>query len=213
MGPAVELTVQRLLIPSRQTAELAAVRFGRWPWATLFLAAAALLAHLQPTTTLAWQWQRDLLATQPWRLLTGHLTHWGAEHLFWDLLILLVAGAALERISRRRWLFTMVLAAPLISVGLWLWQPQLAVYRGLSGIDSALVAAWCASWVVEGRRRGSVQQVALGLIGLAGLFAKLLFETASGDALFVATAAAGFVAVPFAHVLGGLCGLGGNVLR
>lgn len=206
--------------PASQSLERWRTRIERWPWATSILAAAALLAHCWPAATRAWQWQRELLAAEPWRLFTGHLTHWSAEHLLWDLLILLVAGAAVESLGRGRWVLSVAGSAVLISVGLWHWQDEMQIYRGLSGLDSALVATWAVALASRGGADGLVQRgpagrgiagrssrpKVLGLFLLLGLLGKSVLELTTGESLFVATKSAGFAAVPLAHLLGGLWG-------
>jgi hypothetical protein len=77
-----------------------------------------------------------------WRLITGHWTHWSIDHLFWAVLMFAVLGAELEVRSRRRFALFVICSALVIS-GHALWsQSALFVYRGLSGIDSALFVAF-----------------------------------------------------------------------
>ncbi len=102
------------------------------------------LSLLSPATL--WELDWGLLASEPWRLVTGHLVHWSTEHLVWDLAVFLGLGVACELRSRRRTALALALAVVGIGWGARLWTPGLDVYRGLSGLDAALftlLAARC----------------------------------------------------------------------
>ena len=76
----------------------------RLPWLTLTLGALALLIHWLPELAAALEYRRDGLAAGGLhRLLGGHLTHWSATHLAYDLAAFLVLGIAVEGRSRGRW--------------------------------------------------------------------------------------------------------------
>ncbi len=132
---------------------------------------------------------------------TSHLTHWTADHFAWD--VLTFASSANSR--KRR-------AGPLRRVSdrfgtrhtagrLWA-RPELATYRGLSGVDSALFALVLA----ELFRRGGAGRVMAAVAGLA-LASKVGFEAVTGETLFVDSAAGAFTPVPAAHAAGAVVGL------
>ncbi|HEX6765084.1 MAG TPA: rhomboid family intramembrane serine protease, partial [Polyangiaceae bacterium] len=73
------------------------------------------------------------------RLWTGHFVHYGSAHLWGDLLAFAFWAAAVERSSRRLFAVTLFCATPLLSLGILLACPELREYRGLSGLDCALV--------------------------------------------------------------------------
>jgi rhomboid family GlyGly-CTERM serine protease len=179
------------------------------PWASLLLALPAVLLHLTPPLTAWATFDRTAIAAgQLWRLLTGHWTHWSGEHLGWDLLVFAVVGAALELRGRRRaFVSCTALSALLISGGVWVLQPGMAEYRGLSGIDCALVTLVAVDLLRQSlreRRPG----FSLALVGLlVGYLGKVSFELATGQTLFVASGEGLFVPVPLAHVLGGALGI------
>jgi hypothetical protein len=88
--------------------------------------------------------------------------------------------------------------------GLWLWQPSLSSYCGLSGIDSALFALLVADVLrraVAARRRALV--VAAGLVA-AAFVAKIGYELTTASTVFVEAAG---MPVPLAHVIGAVGGL------
>lgn len=174
---------------------------------TLAVAATAVAVALVPGAAAAWQYDRALIATgQPWRLLTGHLTHWSANHAFWDVLMLLMLGILLEPRGRGRLLLLLLGSAAAISLSLWTLQPDLATYRGLSGLDTALFAFLAVRLLADTRRRGNARRALLPAMLLAGFAAKLACESATGAALFADARAAGFTVVPLAHLVGAAAG-------
>ena len=92
------------------------------------------------------------------------------------------------------------------SLAVWLFLPQVEVYRGLSGIDSALFALVGVSLLrvaaTEGRW-GTL--VAAGTLVIA-FVGKTSFEVMAGTTIFVDSAATGTVSVPLAHVVGAVLG-------
>lgn len=147
------------------------------------------------------QFERSALALgEWWRIVTGHLTHFDANHLAWDVGALLVLGTLCETASRRRTAMALGLASVAISAAVWAFQPQFESYRGLSGLDSALFALFATS-LIEQRRHAPVL---LGVVALFGVLAKCVFEIATGTPAFAS--GDGYSPVPLAHLVGVLCG-------
>lgn len=167
----------------------------------LLIAVGAISASLFPAFGAALELRPELAVSQPWRLLTCHLAHWSEQHLAWDLLVFLALAPLLPP---RRLLRLLPAAALLISLGVLLLRPDLAAYRGLSGLDSALFAALA----LDLARRKPWLDRALGFLALALFAAKIAAEMASGEAIF---AAGPFVPVPLAHVLGLLAALAASL--
>ena len=93
-----------------------------------------------------------------------------------------------------------------MSAAFWFALPDLAAYRGLSGVDCALGGLLAGSLLrtalEDGRLRGAA--VAAGIATfLAG---KIAWEVGTGGTLFVPSMGAGVVAVPLAHAVGGAVG-------
>lgn len=178
----------------------------RIPWFTLGFAALAFVVHCIPALTLGWQFDRAAVAHgQVWRFFTAHLTHFGTDHLQWDLLAFIVLGALAERISRSAFLVTLALSAAFITLGVWIAQPQFATYRGLSGIDCALFGLIVTNLLKVGWRERHGFSLAVGVITLVGFASKCVFELATGDTVFVESTNA-FAPVPLAHLLGFIAG-------
>jgi rhomboid family GlyGly-CTERM serine protease len=152
---------------------------------TLTIAAAALAAALLPGP-----WLELTRGGEPWRWLTGHLTHWSHEQLLWDLLAFVALGIACERRNRAAFHATLAVSALLIPLAVWVFAPEVVAYRGLSGIDSAL-------FVLLLTPDRSPITYALG----AAFMAKIGFEMVTASTVFVSNLG-GAVPVPVAHVAG-----------
>jgi rhomboid family GlyGly-CTERM serine protease len=185
-------------------------RLSRLPWLTFLLGGLALLAHASPALSSALELRREALAAgEGWRIFTGHLTHFGRDHLQWDLAALLLLGALSESRDRRRFAGTLSLAACAIGTAVIVWQPQFSSYRGLSGLDSALFGLVCVDQITEGRRARHAFSVWLGGLALSGFALKCGFEILAGTTVFADPAqGAPYHPVPLAHLLGALIGIG-----
>ena len=140
-----------------------------------------------------------------WTVLTGHLVHYNADHLFWDLVVFAGVGALLERRSRGLMLATLLgsgLLIPWLSVT---GNPVVTTYAGLSGVDTALFAAFATLMGLDSLRQRRSAECCLYVGLLLAMLGKSLFELVTGSTLFVSSSA--FVALPGAHVLGGGMGV------
>lgn len=140
------------------------------------------------------------------RLLTCHLTHWTADHLFWDAVVLAALGAWAERLDRARALVCAALAAIAIAIAVWAFT-GVATYRGLSGVDSAIFAL--VATLVARRALASGDRGALAAAAAAGgsFLGKTLYELTTGATMFVDSAAADMVPLPLVHIVGASVGL------
>lgn len=81
-----------------------------------------------------------ILGGQFWRLWTGHWIHFSPSHLFWNVAALSFTGAWLEARHPGLPLRYAAFAAPLISIGLLVLEPNMITYGGLSGLGTGIVA-------------------------------------------------------------------------
>jgi rhomboid family GlyGly-CTERM serine protease len=140
-----------------------------------------------------------------YRLVTCHWLHWSTNHLAWDLAMFAVLGSLCERRSRGRFLGSLLVSAVAIPLVVMVAHPELASYRGLSGIDSALFGLLVTEHFVAGARaRNWGSAVMFGLMG-AALFVKIALEMHAQANLFVSDTS--FTPVPLAHLVGALVGL------
>lgn len=81
------------------------------------------------------EYQRDQLFSQPWRLFSGHLLHFTWQHACVNLAALaaLMLAFAPEQYPKFDGLFWLA-GAPLLSLFMAIFAPDIQVYRGLSGL-------------------------------------------------------------------------------
>jgi rhomboid family GlyGly-CTERM serine protease len=170
---------------------------------------AAALIQPHPRALARLEFDRCAIAAgEWWRLLTGHLVHYGWPHLAADMGVFV----ALSWIARRRSsgiLPVALLSALIIGAAVYLWEDGIIVWRGMSGVDAALFG-WVLV-IMAAQDRGWRAAVYGGLLLLAiGRFA---FETVTGRGLLPTSLPEGVAVVGLAHVVGlavgcGLAGLG-----
>lgn len=183
------------------------------PWLVMLLAAVAGGVSLLPDAGAGLAYQRDLIATgELWRLITGHFVHWSHSHLLWDVCTFLALGVVCELRSRERLVACLVASAIAIPGAVWLLLPELELYAGLSGIDSALFALLGGELAHEQWKRGNSAALAIALVFCLAFVLKTGFEMTNGGTVFVGDLAPGIVSVPLAHLVGALMGLLASVL-
>jgi len=176
------------------------------PFLTLFLGALALFVFGQPGWAEVLEFNRAALAQgELWRLFTGHLTHFSADHLKWDLAVFVALGSLVELRSRRHFIGCVAGSALLISLGVCWLQPQFVNYRGLSGIDSALFGYIALDILKLARAEGRHGPAIAAVVAMTLFLAKIVFELVTGRAFFVESDTA-FIPVPLAHLIGALVG-------
>ena len=184
------------------------VRAGRRSGAPLLLAAVATFLFFVPGALEALRYDRAAaVGGELWRVVTSQLVHASPAHLAWDVVATLILGLAVAARSPRRFLLIVGASALAIPLAVHLALPGLDTFCGLSGIASALFAAYAvtlAGTAVRERRWGLV--AATGIVGIA-FAAKLAFEAATGGAVFVDLDAVSLAPVPLAHVVGAAIGL------
>ena len=176
----------------------------RFPWVSAGFAAVCLAVVLIPGSAEALQYDRSrVLDGEVWRLLSGQLVHWTARMALADLGVLLGLGAWLEaRGERRSMVVALALGAVLTAVAVHALSPDLLVYRGSSGLASAL---FVLTALVVARSPGRGPRI-LALLAVALFLAKAGWESLTGQALFAGPLAPGVRVVPLVHLLGGLGG-------
>lgn len=160
----------------------------------------------------ALQWQRGAGAGLSW--LTSHLCHWSWNHLAWDVFAFGVLSVLCMRLKPSRYAWCMLGAAVLIPLEVRLNQPLLGFYRGLSGIDCALLGLVVATlWRQTSRGPGLSASQWLALSGAGSFLAKTTYELTTGGMVFVTAGVAPFVSVVSAHLVGFLSGMSVGLLR
>jgi rhomboid family GlyGly-CTERM serine protease len=168
---------------------------------TLALVGAGLLLSFTPGLPDVLEYDRDAVnGGQIWRLLTGQLVHWTARMTLIDLGVILLLGAWLETYSRKLLLLSLASAPIVIGAGLHLLPSGLDIYRGSSGLATALFV--CMAFVLlRGKRRG------FALLALMMMMAKIVWELWSGSPIAAGDLPNGVEVAPLAHLLGAVAGL------
>lgn len=172
--------------------------------ATPVLALACLaLACLPEAFAASLAWDRGaILAGQWWRLWSAHLVHFGMPHAATDALVLLAAGAIVERrIGPARLLRQLAIAAPGMSLLFFVLMPGLMEYRGASSLAAMLaVGAGVACWPQAGRAQRAM------LAGAAAFTAAYALHAALGGTAW-SSLPQGVLVAWQAHLLGAACGV------
>jgi len=175
--------------------------FRHLPIVTLLVAGLVLIAGMEPLATMLEFDRRAMDRGELWRWGTAHLTHFDRSHLTWDLAVFALLGGEIERRGRIQLIVTITAAALAVSAAVWWGLPHLVLYRGLSGIDSALFG-FLAGRLLGGRsRRGRLT----GAFALTAFGVKSWLEMQSGAPIFAAVGY--YETVPLAHLAGLIVGV------
>jgi len=176
----------------------------------LALAGGAAVLLLQAADAgAALEFRRSLAAAEPWRLLTGHLVHLNWRHALLNVIAwLAVARLFSAELTARRQMVVIGASAAGISALFLLLCPQLAWYRGLSGVLHALFAAGAVDALIASDR-GAARRLPAAL--LAGVWLKVLAEQRFGSAIELTgwlgvTGAAAATVITQAHLYGTVIG-------
>lgn len=146
-----------------------------------------------------WIYQREsILNGEWWRLISGHWVHFSTTHLLANLAVVL---PCIWILANSRWwtlLLFIVFGALLISIGLLIFEPELARYGGLSGIAIALLARVGCLWL------GTPSMRLFGGLILVILIAKVFLLDILGGGII--TMEPGIKNVQLSHALGLLFG-------
>lgn len=176
----------------------------RFPWIAVTLAAGGVAVAIIPGSAEALQYDRArVTAGAVWLLLSGQLAHWTARMAFLDLGMLAGLGAWLEaRGERRELVVALGLGAAGTALAVHALSPGLDLYRGSSGLASALFVL--AALRLARTSLGTARFLALFVLAL--FLAKAAWESHTGQALFAGPLAPGVRVVPLVHLFGGLAG-------
>ena len=142
--------------------------------------------------------RQAIAAGQFWRLVSAHFVHTGIPHMLLNLAGLWVVWYLVGRaISAYGWLLVWLVSIAGIDIGLWLLEPNLHWYVGLSGVLHGLIAAGLVA---------SLKTLDLELwIVLLGLVGKLAYEQLFGS-LPGSEETTGIAVIVNAHLYGAIAG-------
>jgi len=167
------------------------------PW-TLLVCAVAALAQFVPAIGADLIYDRFAIESgQWWRLLSGSLVHLSMRHCVYDGLALLVVGSVAEQRGGRDLGILYLVAGLAVGLAIFLWEPQITTFGGLSGIVTATLVYLCLTGCFEG---GKLRWLWGGALLLAAV--KLALEFWLRASWLVASGDEHFVAVPASHLAG-----------
>jgi rhomboid family GlyGly-CTERM serine protease len=169
-----------------------------WPLLALLLPCLVLAALGDPARMLLRYDRTAIEHGAVWRLFTGNFVHLGAGHLLEDMAGLVLLWLLFEDVLQG-WRTVAVVCAGAVAVGLGLYigDPQVYWYVGISG---ALDTLWAAGALGLMRRRDRFGWMLAGV-----LLAKLIYEQCFGALPFSSVSSGGMVIVD-AHLYGALAG-------
>lgn len=165
-----------------------------WVVVALLAVCALLAAGGDEVRELARYERNAIEGGEYWRLLSGHLVHLGLGHLWPNLAALAIIGLLFEDVFRSAdWLRIGAASAAAIDLGLYVLEPNVEWYVGLSGVLHGYVAAGAIALLARREKLGAVLAIAVA--------AKLIFEQVAGPVPFTAASVGGPVVVA-AHLYG-----------
>ena len=179
---------------------IASFKKGNFLVPTLLALASLIIAAAGDTLQVPLRYDRDAIASgEIWRLVSGHLTHLGWSHLFLNLaglaLVFLFFGSLL---SIRQWLLITLFSAFLIGVSLYVFNPEVKWYVGISGVLHGLFIAGGIADLASRKKEA--------ILFLSFITMKLAWEQSVGPMPGSESAAGGPVLVD-AHLYGAIAGL------
>ena len=193
----------------------------RSAWLSLLASLLGLLASVLPAAPFLAFTAAGMQRGELWRLWTGHFVHYGSAHLWGDWLAFVVWATLVEGESRLALGATLLIGAPLLLLALELVCPALGEYRGLSGLDTALVVELIllrgflpagvgserglGPWLTRQLGRPALRVVGGLSLGLS--LVKIAFEFQAGHAVLAHDLGSGVKLLPAAHAFGALLGL------
>lgn len=107
-------------------------------WVTLSVAALCIVLFLLPDSVARFRWQRDLVASEPWRLLTAQFIHLDGKHLIINLVALVALALTGHWLSERdplaaQWPKALLGSLVMVMIGLSVSTRPVSWYAGLSG--------------------------------------------------------------------------------
>jgi rhomboid family GlyGly-CTERM serine protease len=170
----------------------------RMPLFTFLILMASVLSSISPGMASVFIFDRSaILKGEVWRILTSHFVHFSNLHLFYNLLAFGIAGWIIENKSYRHFGWLCVLMASLISISLFILEPDMSYYGGLSGMACGSIY-YFALWGTRGNRPW--RTICMLLILLIPI--KIVAEIYNSASVLPYGGQLPFVPVPTSHVIG-----------
>lgn len=178
------------------------------PHASMLLTAFAIAIHFSSGLRTDLLYDRCALSRlELWRLVTCHWVHLSWEQLFWSTITFCVLGSACEILDKKKYYTAVAISALVIPAAIWCGLPNLAIYGGLSGLDCALYTLMLTLLIKREANIHNWVWVSVYAMGLVGLLAKIIYETATGQTVFVSHVHTKIIPIHLAHLVGGSIGI------
>lgn len=175
---------------------------GPRPWGIVSVAAIALALGSSENASLLCEYSRAAIARgEVWRLWTSSFVHFSGSHLFWNLLVVAIAGIWAELRAPRAVRAYLAVAPLVIGLALWWFQPSLETYRGLSGVAAGLVVVMAWLLAREGKK---IEAATIALL----VVLKIAAEAVSATPLLARFVDDRIIPVAAAHLAGALSAAG-----
>jgi rhomboid family GlyGly-CTERM serine protease len=160
---------------------------------------ASIVIQCWPAAQTVLQYDRGAItAGQQWRLMTGHMVHWGWRHLAGDISALILLCLAISPRGGWKVILAALGGAVVISLAIMIFSPGTVIYRGMSGVNYGLLA-----WAVLARLAASSGRIAACYAALlAALAAKVLVDTIAPGLLPSVGLPEGIALTGIAHAAG-----------
>ena len=134
---------------------------------------ASIVIQCFPLAQAALEYDRGAIAAgECWRLVTGHMVHWGWRHLAGDISALVLLCWAIGTRGGWKVIMTALGGAVAISLAIMIFDPHTVIYRGMSGVNYGLLA-----WAVMARLAAPSARIAACYAALlAGLAVKVSLD-------------------------------------
>jgi len=159
-------------------------------------------------TFCAWmQFDRaSILRGEIWRLFTGHLVHWSAEHFYLDALVFIAQGIVFEPKIGRSYARALCIAGGVIALALLLFKPDMTAYRGISGLINTQLVLGTGLLVFDPKLNNSVKGFYTAIFSVH-IF-KIVYETVYRIPFFFTDTLGDMgLFTPLAHLCGVMVGL------
>lgn len=173
---------------------------NRFPIATLAVLALAAIASSGPHAASALVYDREkILSGEFWRMITANWVHFSKSHFAYDLLAFGLAGSLVELRGYRGFTSFSILAHVSIGPTVFLTQPNLQIFGGLSGLATGAIVLLS----LHGLCQHSPWRW-ICLLALIGIAAKIAFEFTTGQLAFAQTEMILIKPLPESHLAGAL---------
>jgi len=170
----------------------------RIPKVTCFILVVSVISSISPEIASVFIFDRSaILKGEVWCILTCHFVHFSNLHLGYNLLAFGIAGWIIENKDYRHFSRLCILMAALISISLFILEPDVSYYGGLSGMACGSIY-YCALWGTSENR--SWRTICMLVIFIVPI--KIADEICNSASVLPYWGQQTFVPMPTSHLIG-----------